>query len=72
MEASFRAQDVSTSEERLVQGDAEMEIPAHGPAVGVGYSQPFGGSFFATVNLSGLYMWSKLDELTMGLDSIYT
>ncbi len=45
----------------MAVGDVRIKTPSHGPAIGLGYSQPLGSIFFATVNLTGLYMWSKLD-----------
>ena len=45
--------------------DIEIETPSHGPALGIGYSLPFGKGFFFAANLSGLYMRGRLtvDEL---------
>jgi hypothetical protein len=36
-----------------------MEFPAHGPALGVGYSHAFSDTYFAAVNLTLVYMWGK-------------
>jgi len=38
-----------------------IEIPSHGPAFGFGYAHTFGNALFVSVNLTGLYMWSKFD-----------
>lgn len=40
--------------------DDEIETPSHGPALGIGYSLPFGKGFFVAANLSGLYMRGRL------------
>ncbi len=40
-------------------GDVLMEVPSHGPALGVGYSDTIGSNFFVSCNLSGLYMFSR-------------
>lgn len=50
--------DISNYEAVQV-GDVTMEVPSHGPALGIGYSIALSQNFFATVNLSGLYMFSK-------------
>jgi hypothetical protein len=59
LKATFR--EVRTDGEYLAQGDVRILTPSHGPALGLGFTQPLGDVFFAAVNLSGLYMWSKLD-----------
>jgi len=38
-----------------------VNIPSHGPAFGFGYAHTFSEIFFASVNLTGLYMWSKFE-----------
>ncbi len=40
-------------------GDVLMEVPCHGPALGVGFSDTIGSNFFVSCNLSGLYMFSR-------------
>lgn len=45
-----------------INGDynmAEVKMPFHGPAIGIGFSAPFGERFFFASNLSALYMWGK-------------
>jgi len=45
--------------DRLLVLEAIIEVPAHGPALGIGYSQTIGSNFFFSMNLSGLYMFSE-------------
>ncbi len=37
----------------------KMEFPAHGPALGLGYSHAFSDTYFAAVNFSLVYMWGR-------------
>ena len=39
---------------------AISKIPAHGPAIGLGYSHIFSDIFFGTLNFTGVYMMSKM------------
>jgi len=41
-------------------GESEVKMPFNGPAIGVGFSTPFGERFFFASNLSALYMWGKI------------
>lgn len=50
-----------TTEHVLNESEGNMITPAHGPALGVGYSRPLGSSFFASANVSIVYMWSKFE-----------
>ena len=47
--------------EYIELGEYEIETPAHGPAVGIGYTMTFDKGYFIAVNLSGLYMYGKFD-----------
>jgi len=46
----------------------EITATQHGPALGVGYSLPFGGNMFFSTNVSAIYMWGNLKVM---LDSVY-
>lgn len=39
--------------------DAVIQVPAHGPALGIGYSRTIESNFFISMNLSGLYLFSR-------------
>lgn len=57
---SFMASNDGDSNYEVVNiGDVTMDVPSHGPALGIGYSLTLGQNFFASVNFSGLYMFSK-------------
>jgi len=49
----------AAGEEYVRVGDVLLEIPAHGPAIGVGFSHTIGASFFVSCNLSAMYLFSK-------------
>jgi hypothetical protein len=53
--------DIASSDYQFNYNVSVTETPAHGPAIGFGYSLPFSDIFFITANLTGLYMWSKLE-----------
>jgi len=42
--------------DEIIISDGKAETMSHGPALGLGYSLPFGKGFFLAANLSGLYM----------------
>ncbi len=41
--------------------DLTIKQPAHGPALGLGFSMPLGKGYFFAINLSGLYMRGRFD-----------
>ncbi len=45
----------------------EITAYQHGPALGVGYSYPFGGNMFFSANISAIYMWGNFKVV---LDSV--
>ncbi len=49
--------DIDSDEANHLQ--ETLEFPAHGPAVGAGYSHAFSDTYFAAVNLTFVYMWGK-------------
>jgi hypothetical protein len=51
----------TTGEDKIREGKVIIELPSHGPALGVGYSLSLGGGYFVASNLSLLYMWSEFD-----------
>lgn len=61
LRASVRVEQTTVVENNLYEGKVIIELPAHGPALGVGYSLPLGEGYFFAANLSALYMWSKFD-----------
>jgi len=61
MRHTERRHGVNHSEESVIDLYLEILFPSHGPAVGIGYSQPLSPDFFIAANFSVLYLWSKLD-----------
>jgi hypothetical protein len=59
--AAERRSGISSSEETYTESGVNIDTPAQGPALGLGYSLPLGQSFFFTANLSALYMIGKFD-----------
>lgn len=59
LRGEFRA-NAGVNNESVYEGDVQINIPSHGPAIGIGYSVA-GDIFFSTVNLSAVYMWSKFE-----------
>lgn len=55
----LRSDPLPPNHDQMYLLEAIIEVPAHGPALGMGYSQTIGSNFFFTVNLSGLYMFSE-------------
>ncbi len=45
-----------------------IEFPAHGPALGLGYSHAFSDTYFIAANLSIVYMWGKWEFTSFGED----
>jgi len=50
---------INSTDNVLYESEWEYITPAQGPALGVGFSIPFGGSFFLSSNFSFIYMWSS-------------
>ncbi len=48
--------DAAREISEIIISNGEAETMSHGPALGLGYSLPFGKGFFVAANLSGLYM----------------
>ena len=62
LRASVRSKDLDNSSGHntsLLEGDVVIELPAHGPALGAGYSHQLGNGYFITSNLSAIYLWSR-------------
>lgn len=60
LKGEFRSYLIDHDEDRVNEGDVKFNIPSHGPGLGVGYSIA-GNIFFATANLSAIYMFSKFN-----------
>jgi len=58
MKSTERRYDPVGANDLVYDGYMKINIPAHGPALGLGFSQPLGSQFFAAANLSGLYMFN--------------
>lgn len=50
--------EITTGNDQVFDQSVVMEGPAHGPALGVGLTKTLGSNFFASANLSALYMRS--------------
>jgi hypothetical protein len=61
LRATVRAEVLATGVQTLYEGKVDIELPSHGPALGVGYSLSLGSGYFVASNLSLLYMWSEFD-----------
>jgi hypothetical protein len=61
LRATVRAEVLATGVQTLYEGKVDIELPSHGPALGVGYSLSLGDGYFVASNLSLLYMWSEFD-----------
>lgn len=66
-----RQDDIASTDYQFKYNVSVTETPAHGPAIGFGYSLPLSNIFFITANLTGLYMWSKLEFDEMNLETTY-
>ncbi|HSV98044.1 MAG TPA: hypothetical protein VLM75_14075, partial [Spirochaetota bacterium] len=58
MYCTERRYDPAGSDHAVYDSYMKIDIPAHGPALGLGVTQPLGSQFFAAANLSGLYMFN--------------
>jgi len=58
MYSTERRYDPLGGDDKVYDSYMKIDIPAHGPALGLGVSQPLGSQFFAAANLSGLYMFN--------------
>jgi hypothetical protein len=56
---SFLSTDTVSGEDTFQVLNAVIQVPAHGPALGVGYSRTIESNFFISMNLSGLYLFSR-------------
>lgn len=56
-----RSEITGSGEQGVSEAKIEVILPAHGPALGVGYSLPLGSYFFTSTNLSFVYMWGKFE-----------
>jgi hypothetical protein len=59
IEMDYDATYVDIDNNRVTYFWETMEFPAHGPAIGVGYSYAFSDTYFAAVNFTIVYMWGK-------------
>ncbi len=58
MYSTERRYQAPLGDNKVYDSYMKIDIPAHGPALGLGVSQPLGSQFFAAANLSGLYMFN--------------
>lgn len=59
--------DVSEENQWISHDERMVEMENNGPAVGAGYTFPFGEWYFASVNLSGLYMTGTFKTYSSGV-----
>ncbi len=62
-----QSQDLNNDELIAYKETDKITALQHGPALGVGYSLPFGGNMFFSTNVSLIYMWGQFKVV---LDSV--
>ncbi len=67
----FNATFIKVDSESIGNIKEKMEFPAHGPALGVGYSHAFSDTYFAAVNFSLVYMRGEWKFSSFQQDQFY-
>ena len=60
-QATFIAEDYDSGQQSAYDGAVVVRSPAHGPALGLGFSQILGDNLFFSTNLSVIYLFSKVE-----------